>query len=156
MNILKVIGGLVVLKFLAGEAASNFINRLPYKILPIQRKDFSFKFREGEPIVYVNLAIQIKNGTAVNLTAQNLNVVMSQDWQALSNIYTSNLINLPSGATKTLKVTATIKGIDVVSRIEQILNGSSLLSPIKINGELVFTNGWVLPISRKIELLKVG
>lgn len=155
---LRVIGGLFLVYQLASRAANSFLSQIEYSFLPIQRQDFRVGVDGVKVVGKLRVRMRVLNKSAVNLTAQELRVRLSQQNQPLGAILTRNPIQLAAGQEKALSFEVTLTATDALDRLEQILASglSTALSPIDIKGTLVFTSGQSLTINTQLQFFSVG
>lgn len=159
MKILQLAGGAAIAYTLLTKLGEGVANRFEYEILPLKLSNFRFRVKQWKPIGVLKVYVKIRNDTPLNLAAQSLHLQLSQQGEPLGNVLTSNIIELPSGEDKTLAVDVEIDSLDFLERVKALVEGqegATWYAPIDIQGVLSFTNGYALPIYRKLEFFTVS
>lgn len=137
-------------------AATDVANNFKYIVNKPSKKDIRITLRDGKLVGVIKLGVSIKNENPISVYLNAYRANLKRNDRLVGSINTTTKIELPSNETRTITAEFVLSGENIISELEAILEGGSLLSPIIIDGQIELSTGLVLPISQKLEFLKVS
>lgn len=153
-QILKVLGGLSALYYLASQAASGIASQVRYTIGAFRRGDFRMDLVGGQPVGSIRVRMFITQDTGVTIAAQGLRLQLTQAGQQIGQVRLNNLVTLPSGEETAVEFDIIIPASHFLDRLTQIIESpvSQWFAPVTMQGWVTLSNGWELPVRHTIKI----
>lgn len=155
---LRIIGGLFVLYQLASRAANSLLSQIEYSFKPIQKRDLSIVIEDSKLIGKLRIHLVVQNKGGVNLTAESLQLQISQQSSLLGQVLTTNPVQIPAKVEKELSFDLNVPAGEFLDRLDTILKQgiTSAVAPLDIKGILTLNGGQQIPINRQIKFFAVS
>lgn len=145
--VLKLAGGLLLLKKLVEDYATGIFSKIEYRFLPLKKSDFKIRIEDNTIKVVVYPKMVVTNNNSFGVSINKMNVTLSRAGEKLGTVVTNNPIEFTPQEEKQLAFEAVLDSQDLVQQIDNLLKGkSTVMTPIDIRGKLYLSNGTVVPI----------